>query len=120
MRIGDKQKFTIEEVRLKSMQNLLREIGFQEHLYEDFVEETLEMLQEASSATDNGVGLLAAFNDFSRSQSIITYLKVRTTDIGDLNSKPVLAFNKCLDSKVSRRLRSIYGIASKGLCEASH
>jgi hypothetical protein len=76
LRIGDKQKFTVEEVRLKSMQNLLRDIGFQEHLYEDFVDETLDLLRETSVATDNAVGLLAAFNDFGRSQSVITYLKV--------------------------------------------
>src|ERR1700759_4565966 len=102
MRIGDKQKFTVEEVRLKSMQNLLREIGFQEHLYEDFVEETLQMLHETSVATDNGVGLLAAFNDFSRSQSIITYLKVRTTDIGETNADLFTALDERLDTKVSR------------------
>jgi ubiquitin thioesterase protein OTUB1 len=74
-RTADKEKFTVEEVRLKSMQNLLRDIGLQEHLYEDFVEETLDMLRETANATDNGAGLLEAFNDFSRSQSIITYLK---------------------------------------------
>jgi ubiquitin thioesterase protein OTUB1 len=76
LRIGDKQKFTAEEARLRSMQNLLRDLGFQEHLYEDFVEDTLELLRETSTATDNGAGLLAVFNDFTRAQSVITYLKV--------------------------------------------
>ena len=85
MRIGDKHKFTVEEVRLKSRQNLLPDIGFQEHLYEDFVEETLQILRECAVATDNGAGLLEAFNDFSRSQSIITYLKVLDAEIGVSN-----------------------------------
>jgi ubiquitin thioesterase protein OTUB1 len=76
MRIGEKQKFIVEKARLDSMQSLLRDIGFQQHLYEDFVTDTLTILDEVEVATDNGAALLAAFNDFPRSQSIITYLKV--------------------------------------------
>jgi ubiquitin thioesterase protein OTUB1 len=53
------------------------EIGFEEHLYEDFADDTHDMLRQVSVATDRGVGLLQSFNDFGASQSIITYLKVR-------------------------------------------
>jgi ubiquitin thioesterase protein OTUB1 len=74
--VGDSHKFLEEETRLKSLQNILKEVGFQEHLYEDFVDETLSLLKETAEATDEGEALLEAFNDFSRSQSIITFLKV--------------------------------------------
>jgi ubiquitin thioesterase protein OTUB1 len=78
LRIGDRQKFLEEETRLNSLQNTLKDIGFQEHLYEDFVDETLSLLRETAVASDNGAALLQVFNDYSRSQSIITFLKVGT------------------------------------------
>ncbi|KAF2674955.1 hypothetical protein BT63DRAFT_449942 [Microthyrium microscopicum] len=79
MRTADRVKFLEEETRLKSMQNILKDIGLQQHLYEDFVEDALELLKETASATDEGAALLAAFNDFGRSQSIITFLKLLTS-----------------------------------------
>jgi ubiquitin thioesterase protein OTUB1 len=66
----------VEETRLNSLQNILKDIGFQEHLYEDFVDDTLSLLRETAVAADGGAALLQAFNDYSRSQSVITFLKV--------------------------------------------
>jgi ubiquitin thioesterase protein OTUB1 len=75
LRIGDSHKFLEEETRLKSMRNILNDAGFQEHLYEDFAEDTIDLLRETAAATDDGVALLQAFNDSNRAMSIITYLK---------------------------------------------
>lgn len=74
-RIGDRHKFLEEETRLKSLQNMLRDVGFQEHLYEDFADDCYMLLRETASAS-NSSGLLEAFNDEPRSLSIITFLKV--------------------------------------------
>jgi hypothetical protein len=77
LRIGDSHKFLEEETRLKSMRNILNDAGFQEHLYEDFAEDTIDLLRETATATDEGASLLQTFNDPNRSMSIITYLKAR-------------------------------------------
>lgn len=77
MRIGDSHKFLEEVTRLKSMHNILNDAGFQEHLYEDFADDTIDLLRETASATDGGAALLQTFNDTNRSMSIITYLKAR-------------------------------------------
>jgi ubiquitin thioesterase protein OTUB1 len=77
VRIGDPHKFLVEETRLKSLRNILNDAGFQEHLYEDFAEDTIDLLRETSSAADGGATLLQTFNDTNRSMSVITYLKVR-------------------------------------------
>ncbi|KAF2433008.1 cysteine proteinase [Tothia fuscella] len=79
MRIGDSQKFREEETRLKSMCNILNAAGHQEHLYEDFADDTIELLRETASASDGGAALLQTFNDSNRSMSIITYLKLLTS-----------------------------------------
>jgi ubiquitin thioesterase protein OTUB1 len=79
-RIGNKHKFLEEETRLHSMKNMLNSVGFQEPLYEDFAEETFELLRRTGSSVplgDNGAALLGAFNDQSVSMAIITHLKVR-------------------------------------------
>lgn len=75
LRIGDSHKFLEEETRLKSMRNILNDAGFQEHLYEDFAEDTIDLLRETATATDAGASLLQTFNDSNRAMSIITYLK---------------------------------------------
>lgn len=79
MRIGDKQKFSHEEVRLKSMSRMITDLGHDEHLFEDFVDNTLDCLQQCAVATDNGAQLLRVFNDstpMNQWQGIIAHLKV--------------------------------------------
>lgn len=80
LRIGDKARILEELTRLKSLNNLLNQAGFAEHLYEDFVAETLDLLSEiAYSLPSSGddAGLLKAFNDAGISSAIITHFRVR-------------------------------------------
>jgi ubiquitin thioesterase protein OTUB1 len=104
LRVGDKQKFLEEETRLKSLANLLNEVGYQEHIYEDWAEDTFDLLRETASAVDandDGAALLRAFNDDNRSRSIITYLKV-SPPVSGVSASDYLRFcldlNQCLDS----------------------
>lgn len=83
LRIGDVSKFETEEVRLKSMANLVKSTGFAEDYVDDFAQEAFDLLSQLSSAlqsmdtTTTDAILLQAFNDFGRSMAIITYFKVR-------------------------------------------
>jgi ubiquitin thioesterase protein OTUB1 len=76
LRIGDKQKFLLEEQRLKALTSLLKQTGLPEHVYEEWLEEALDVLRETANATDGGAGLLQVFNDFGCSMNIITFFKV--------------------------------------------
>ena len=76
LRIGDSTKFLEEEVRLTSLQNVLKDVGFQEHLYIDFVDGTLDLLRQLSRSSNGQDDLAEAFNDFVTSQGVITYFKV--------------------------------------------
>lgn len=79
LRLGDRHKIMAEETRLKSLNNLLNSLGFQEHLYEDFVESTLDLLRQISASIpnqDDDAALLAAFNDPEISNGIITHFRV--------------------------------------------
>jgi ubiquitin thioesterase protein OTUB1 len=86
LRIGDAHKFLEEETRLKSLCNILNDAGFQEHLYEDFMEDTIDLLRKVSSAADGNAVLLETFNDPNGSMSIITYLKARACGSGLVRS----------------------------------
>lgn len=69
-----------ESVRLKSYNALLNSVGYDQDLYIDFVQETLDLLEQtaASVASSDGESkLLASFNDESVSNSIITHFRVR-------------------------------------------
>ena len=79
LRLGDPMKVLAEESRLKSLNNLLNAVGFQEDLYEDFVDETLSLLRETATSIpcqDNGAALLSSFNDAGVSNAIITHFRV--------------------------------------------
>jgi ubiquitin thioesterase protein OTUB1 len=77
VRIGDPHKFLEEETRLKSLCNILNDTGFVEDLYEDFMEDTIELLRKTANAGNASAVavLLETFNDPNGSMSIITYLK---------------------------------------------
>lgn len=80
LRIGDKARILEELTRLRSLNNLLNQAGFAEHLYEDFVAETLNLLSEIAyslPASGDDAGLLKAFNDAGISSAIITHFRVR-------------------------------------------
>lgn len=75
VRIGDPHKFLEEEARLKSLSNILNDAGFEEHTYEDWMEDTINLLRKTSNAGTGSAVLLETFNDMHGSMSIITYLK---------------------------------------------
>ena len=82
MRVNDVHKFEEEEARLRSMNNLLNMVGFQEHVYIDFVDECFDLLRKLAESLrqmdDTGPDtLLQSFNDMSVSMAVITYFKVR-------------------------------------------
>ncbi|KAI9842979.1 MAG: hypothetical protein M1837_006716 [Sclerophora amabilis] len=80
--IGDKDRIHQEMTRLRSLNNLLNTVGFQEHLYEDFVEETITLLRtlaESVSASADDTNLLEKFNDSEISNAIITHFRLLTS-----------------------------------------
>ncbi|KAI9703214.1 MAG: hypothetical protein M1836_007779 [Candelina mexicana] len=82
VRLGDKERIQIEEARLKSLDNLLRSVGWEEHAYEDFVEETILLLRSTAASipvTDGGAALLNSFNDPNISNAIITHFRLITS-----------------------------------------
>jgi ubiquitin thioesterase protein OTUB1 len=79
LHVGDVTKFEVEEARLSSVNNLLNLAGHSEDLYIDFADEAYELLRKLAGSLQvgNGAGLLLeAFNDYSVSMAIITYVKV--------------------------------------------
>ncbi|KAK5159123.1 hypothetical protein LTR04_005109 [Oleoguttula sp. CCFEE 6159] len=81
IRIGDVSKVLEEETRLRSLENVLDVAGYKKEVYEDFEDETFELLQrtaESLQTSDPGTTLLHSFNDESIQNSIITHLKVLT------------------------------------------
>ncbi|KAF1982881.1 cysteine proteinase [Aulographum hederae CBS 113979] len=76
---GSKQKFFEEETRLRSLANLFLALGHPEHVYEDFAEETYSLLRTIANTNDDGETLLATFNDYGTSMSIITHIKLLTS-----------------------------------------
>ena len=71
-----------EIVRLKSLNNLLNAMGHDPDVYEDFVEETLTLLERTRVDLDmhehNERNLLASFNDTGITGAVITHFRVRT------------------------------------------
>ncbi|KAI9791331.1 MAG: hypothetical protein M1833_001556 [Piccolia ochrophora] len=81
-RTGDKNRILEEEARLKSLNNLLNNVGFHEHVYEDFVDETVKLLRTIACSTQPNVvdsELLERFNDSEVSNAIITHFRLLTS-----------------------------------------
>ncbi|KAK3217291.1 hypothetical protein GRF29_1g2599657 [Pseudopithomyces chartarum] len=79
LHVADVTKFEVEEARLSSVNNLLNLAGHSEDLYIDFADEAYELLRKLAGSLQvgNGAGLLLeAFNDYSVSMAIITYVKL--------------------------------------------
>jgi Peptidase C65 Otubain len=121
LRQDRRQKFLEEEVRLKSLSNLIKELGFDEMLYEDFVDDTITLLRETSKATDGGADLLRAFNDWSRSQSVITCIKV-SADLGEFSLcvLTLVAPHNCMDEQVLRQICSLSRAPGQGVLQKPH
>ena len=76
---GDPNKWLEEETRLRSLSNVLKAAGFSEMLYEDFADETFELLRKVATAAQEGNAedvLLESFGDENSSNYVITHLKV--------------------------------------------
>ncbi|GME39810.1 COP9 signalosome complex subunit 2 [Neofusicoccum parvum] len=79
-RIGDRGKFLEEQSRLRSLANLLNQIGLQTAVWEDFADETFGLLSKLSNLpAANETPLLESFNEMMMSMAIITYLKLLTS-----------------------------------------
>lgn len=68
-----------EITRLISMNNLLNTVGYQQTIYEDFVEETLHLLKQIANSPpnqDSDAALLTSFNDASVGSAIIMHFRL--------------------------------------------
>ena len=82
IRTGDSLRVQSEIVRLKSMNNLLNAMGHEPDVYDDFVDETLSLLERTRVDLDmhehNERNLLASFNDTVIASAVITHFRVCT------------------------------------------
>ena len=79
LRANDAMRIQSEIVRLKSLNNLLNAVGNDPMLYEDFVQETFDLLERTRvdlPCVENEAMLLASFNDAGITSSIITHFRV--------------------------------------------
>ncbi len=79
-RVGDRGRVLEEQTRLRSLNNLLNRAGFQSHLYEDYVDVTLDLLGELADLVPSSTAestLWERFNDADVSNAIIAHLRVR-------------------------------------------
>jgi ubiquitin thioesterase protein OTUB1 len=79
--LGESTKFFEEESRLKSLSNVLIAAGYSKDVFEDFTDETYDLMRKVSNALATGSGdadqiLHEAFNDESIQNFIITHLRV--------------------------------------------
>lgn len=78
-RATSRDRIERESARLKSYNALLNSVGYDQDLYIDFVQETLDLLDRTAASLghhDCEQKLLASFNDEGISNSIITHFRV--------------------------------------------
>ena len=78
-RTTNRDRIERELARLKSYNTLLNSVGYDQDLYIDFVQETLDLLEQTAASLGRQDGeqkLLASFNDEGVSNSIITHFRV--------------------------------------------
>ena len=80
MRLGSPSKIHGEAARLSSLNNLLDATGQEKYMYEDWVEETIQLLERVAStpADDTEAVLMEAFNDLEKANSITQHFRVRS------------------------------------------
>lgn len=77
--LGDPSRIRTEISRLQGLNTLISAIGYEEDLYIDFVEQTLDLLEKIAkpaSGQDVSQTLLEQFNDDGVSNAIITHFRV--------------------------------------------
>ena len=80
---GGPSRFWAEIARLRSLNNLLDSVGYQREIYEDFVEETMQLHKQIIGAPpdqDIPAALLASFNNPEVSSAIIMHFRVSARD----------------------------------------
>lgn len=78
-RTTNRDRIRRESARLKSYNTMLNSVNYDQDLYIDFVQETLDLLEQTAASIDRQDGeqkLLASFNDEGVSNSIITHFRV--------------------------------------------
>lgn len=79
-RLRDSAKVEQELARIKSLNSLMDSVGQQEHLYDIFVDATVELLEQMSTVIGNGshddACIVNAFNEEYNSSAIITHFRV--------------------------------------------
>ena len=78
--MGDPAKVQSEIERLRSLNNMLDATGQESFMYEDWVEETLNLLEQTAtipSPQQNEVALLKAFNNADTANAITQHFRVR-------------------------------------------
>ena len=80
VRMGDPAKMQSEIERLRSLNNMLDATGQESFMYEDWVEETLNLLEQTAtipSPQQNELALLQAFNNADTANAITQHFRVR-------------------------------------------
>lgn len=118
IRTGDSLRVQSEIVRLKSMNNLLNAMGHDPEVYEDFVEDTLALLErtrvDMDMMKDNERMLLASFNDAGIAGGIITHFRVCIMTLSQclvVLAHPLnmdIAYYGCMDEDKPRCLPAIH------------
>ena len=77
--MNDAAKIQAEVQRLKSLNNTLDATGQEAYMYEDWVEETLDLLEAAATKSKSEIDtvLLEAFNDLDKANAITQHFRVR-------------------------------------------
>ncbi|KAI9817682.1 MAG: hypothetical protein M1832_004576 [Thelocarpon impressellum] len=81
-RVGDRARVLEEETRLRSLNNLLNTAGFEEHLYDVFVDETVALLRVVAASIPAPPGdtvLLDRFNEPDVSNAVVTHFRLLTS-----------------------------------------
>ncbi|GAB7359809.1 hypothetical protein MBLNU230_g6978t1 [Neophaeotheca triangularis] len=82
LNLRDSGKFLEEETRLRSLNNVLNEAGFEQYLYEDYVDEYFTLMRQLGKALQDGDGddvLHNAFNDLNLQHCFIAYMRTLTS-----------------------------------------
>ncbi|MBE7181866.1 MAG: hypothetical protein INR71_11790 [Terriglobus roseus] len=123
--LGNKQKWLEEQTRLRSLDNLLQAVGLSRDIYEDWEDETLDLLRAIAnlSPVEGEAELMTAFNEGGSWQSIITYLKVPSPCASALVVMYSLfsASHQCLDTNTAPGLRALHaGFDRRAVREPQH
>ncbi|KAL8680608.1 MAG: hypothetical protein Q9186_003200 [Xanthomendoza sp. 1 TL-2023] len=82
LQYADPTRVLGEVARLTSLNNLLESVGYPRDIYEDFTDETLQLLRDTANALpshDGGAALLASFNDAGVCNAIIMHFRLITS-----------------------------------------